>query len=126
VRHPAIVSIIDILFDSGDPWIVMEYISGRSLDAIIKSANRTGQPLDEQMIAAMGLPVLGALSAAHRAGVVHRDVKPANILVADDDSTGTGGAAPVGTGRAPADAGTRAVVQDGRSPAGRAGLRGRL
>jgi flagellar motility protein MotE (MotC chaperone) len=86
VRHPAIVNILDIFFDDGDPWIVMEYICGRSLDAIIKSANREGRPLDEQMIAAIGLPVLGGLCAAHRASVVHRDVKPANILVADDES----------------------------------------
>jgi len=86
VRHPAIVSIIDIFFDGRDPWIVMEYISGRSLATIIKSANRTGRPLDEQVIGAMGLPVLGGLSAAHRVGVMHRDVKPANILVADDES----------------------------------------
>jgi hypothetical protein len=86
VRHPAIVSIIDIFFDGGDPWIVMEYISGRSLNAIIKSANRKGQPLDEQVIAAIGLPVLGGLCAAHQVSVVHRDVKPDNILVADDES----------------------------------------
>ena len=86
VRHPAIVSIIDIFFDSGDPWIVMEYISGRSLDTIIKSANRKGRLLDEQVIAAIGLPVLGGLCAAHQVSVVHRDVKPDNILVADDES----------------------------------------
>jgi eukaryotic-like serine/threonine-protein kinase len=86
VRHPAIVSILDVFFDGEDPWIVMEYISGRSLDAIIRGANRAGRLLDEQEIAAIGLPVLGGLCAAHRASVVHRDVKPANILVADDES----------------------------------------
>ena len=86
VRHPAIVSIIDIFFDSADPWIVMEYISGRSLASIIKSANRKGRLLDEQAIAAIGLPVLDGLCAAHRVSVIHRDVKPDNILVANDEA----------------------------------------
>jgi serine/threonine protein kinase len=82
VRHPAIVSIYDIFFAGDDPWIVMDYISGESLDAILRE-----QPqLDEQVIAAIGLQVVGGLSAAHQAGVVHRDVKPANILVTADAS----------------------------------------
>lgn len=86
IRHPAIVSIHDVFFDKGDPWIVMEYIGGRSLDTIIKEANRAGRQLEEPAIASIGLPVARGLSAAHRADVVHRDVKPANILVADDES----------------------------------------
>ena len=81
VRHPAIVPIHDVFFIDDNPWIVMEYISGRSLDHIIKH-----QPLDERSIARIGVQVLRGLTAAHRAGVVHRDVKPTNILVADDDS----------------------------------------
>jgi serine/threonine protein kinase len=81
VRHPAIVPIHDVFFIDGDPWIVMEYISGRSLYDIIKE-----QTLDDQSIARIGLHVLRGLIAVHRAGVVHRDVKPTNILVADDDS----------------------------------------
>lgn len=81
VRHPAIVPIHDLFIDGGDPWIVMEYISGRSLDKIIRS----GQ-MDQQSIVKIGLHVLSGLTAVHRAAVVHRDVKPANILVADDGS----------------------------------------
>jgi eukaryotic-like serine/threonine-protein kinase len=81
VKHPAIVRIHDLFFADKDPWIVMEYIRGRALDAIIKDG-----PPDELTIASIGLPVLRGLAAVHRAGVVHRDVKPANILVADDDS----------------------------------------
>jgi eukaryotic-like serine/threonine-protein kinase len=81
VRHPAIVPIHDVFFSDGDPWIVMEYISGRSLHDIIKE-----QTLDDLSIARIGLHVLRGLIAVHRAGVVHRDVKPTNILVADDDS----------------------------------------
>jgi serine/threonine protein kinase len=80
VKHPAIVHIHDVFFSDDDPWIVMEYISGRSLAGIIAD-----HPLDEKETAAIGLPVLNGLRAAHQAKVVHRDVKPANILVADDN-----------------------------------------
>jgi flagellar motility protein MotE (MotC chaperone) len=86
VRHPSIVGIHDVLDVHGDPWIVMEYIEGRSLDVIIEATYKAGRRLEETAIAAIGLPVLRGLSAAHEARVVHRDVKPANIVVADDDS----------------------------------------
>jgi serine/threonine protein kinase len=82
VRHQAIVPIHDVFFIDEDPWIVMEYISARSLQDIIKQ-----QTLDERSIARIGLQVLRGLVAVHRANVVHRDVKPTNILVAADDST---------------------------------------
>jgi len=81
VRHPAIVPIHDLFIDDGDPWIVMEYISGRSLDKIIRDGT-----VDERSIVKIGLHVLRGLTAVHRAAIVHRDVKPANILVADDGS----------------------------------------
>lgn len=81
VRHPAIVPIHDVFFIDDDPWIVMEYINGRSLHDLI-----TDHRLDERSIARIGLHVLRGLIAVHRAGVVHRDVKPTNILVADDES----------------------------------------
>ena len=81
VRHQAIVPIHDVFFIEEDPWIVMEYISGRSLHALM-----TEQTLDERQIARIGLHVLRGLVAVHRANVVHRDVKPTNILVADDGS----------------------------------------
>ena len=79
VRHPAIVPIHDVFFIDDDPWIVMEYIKGQSLHDIIQE-----RTLDERTIAKIGLQVLRGLMAVHRAGVVHRDVKPMNILVADD------------------------------------------
>jgi Protein kinase domain/MgtE intracellular N domain len=79
VTHPAIVPIHDVFFIDDDPWIVMEHINGRSLHDIIKD-----HTLDERAVARIGLQVLRGLTAVHRAGVVHRDVKPTNILVADD------------------------------------------
>lgn len=82
LKHPAIVSIHDVILEDGNPWIVMEYINGRSLEKILTERVR----LDERTLAAYLLPVLRALSAAHRAGVVHRDVKPGNILVEEDGS----------------------------------------
>jgi Protein kinase domain/MgtE intracellular N domain len=81
VKHPAIVRIHDVFFADSDPWIVMDYIRGRSLATIIRD-----HPLDERAIAGIGLPVLRGLGAAHSASVLHRDVKPANIVVADDGS----------------------------------------
>jgi hypothetical protein len=78
VSHPAIVTIHDIFFEGSEPWIVMDYIEGHSLAALMRE--RDG-PLGEREIARIGLPVLRGLSAAHAAGVIHRDVKPANILV---------------------------------------------
>ena len=80
VRHPAIVSIYDVILEGGDPWIVMEYINGTPLSAILSQQG----PLEDRVIASYVLPVLRALTAAHRASVVHRDIKPENILVGED------------------------------------------
>lgn len=76
VRHRCIVRVHDIFFVGLDPWIVMEYIRGRSLADIVAA-----DPLTEREIAAIGLSVLDGLQAVHAARVLHRDVKPKNILV---------------------------------------------
>ncbi|WP_158647565.1 serine/threonine-protein kinase [Actinoplanes sp. ATCC 53533] len=80
LRHPGIVTVHDVVTDEGRPWIVMELISGRSLAQAIQEHGL----LPERQTAEIGLQVLEALSAAHREGVAHRDVKPANILLGTD------------------------------------------
>ncbi|MFG1972451.1 protein kinase [Nonomuraea fuscirosea] len=106
VRHPAVVAIHDVVEDGGEPWIVMELVNGRSLDQVVKS----GGPMSPEWAASVGLFVLSALAAAHARGLLHRDVKPGNVLLADDGrillsdfgiATRTGGGpqggAPMGT-----------------------------
>ena len=78
LQHSGIVRIYDVLKEDGDPWIVMEYIAGHSLADRIQ---RSPESLTERYIAEIGLRVLDALCVAHAEGVLHRDVKPANILI---------------------------------------------
>ncbi|WP_433177568.1 protein kinase domain-containing protein [Actinoallomurus sp. CA-150999] len=78
LQHSGIVRIYDVVKEDGDPWIVMEYIAGRSLADLIQGSPEV---LTERYIAEIGLRVLDALCVAHAAGVLHRDVKPANILI---------------------------------------------
>ncbi|NUT42441.1 MAG: serine/threonine protein kinase, partial [Thermoactinospora sp.] len=78
--HPAVVVIHDVVEEDGRPWIVMQLVPSRSLAAAVK---RHG-PLPVPHVARIGLAVLSALRAAHAGGVLHRDVKPENVLLADD------------------------------------------
>ncbi|WP_433352618.1 protein kinase domain-containing protein [Microtetraspora malaysiensis] len=80
IDHPAVVHIYDAFMDDGSPWIVMAYIEGTSLDRRIER-----QALSEREIARVGRDVLAGLVAVHDAKVLHRDVKPANIIVDPDD-----------------------------------------
>lgn len=80
LSHPNVVRIYDVLEADDRPWIVMEYVPSRSLQQVIDADG----PLEPRRVAAIGLEVLTALEAAHRAGVLHRDVKPANVLLASD------------------------------------------
>jgi serine/threonine protein kinase len=80
VSHPNVVRIFDVVNHEGAPWIVMELIRSRSLLDVV---NQEG-PMEPERVARIGLEVLGALQAAHRSGILHRDVKPANVLIADD------------------------------------------
>ncbi|MFC7218823.1 WD40 repeat domain-containing serine/threonine protein kinase [Streptomyces polyrhachis] len=79
LNHPGIVTVHDVAKHQGAPTIVMEFISGRPLATAIREQGR----LPLQRVVEIGIAVLGALQAAHAAGVVHRDLKPDNILLAN-------------------------------------------
>ncbi|MER7926372.1 serine/threonine-protein kinase [Streptomyces sp. NPDC096057] len=78
--HPAVVNVHDVAVVDGQPWIVMELVTGRSLGDVLQEGT-----LDARDAARIGLQVLGALEAAHAAGVLHRDVKPDNVLLGRHD-----------------------------------------
>ncbi|MFF7311288.1 protein kinase [Streptomyces sp. NPDC008137] len=77
VRHPGVIAVHDIAEVDGRPLIVMELVDGPSLDDVLRERGT----LDSGEAAGIGAKVMDALSAAHRAGVLHRDVKPGNILL---------------------------------------------
>ncbi len=77
IDHPNVVRIHDVVHAAGVPWIVMEWVPSRSLHEVISEDG----PVPPERVAGIGLAVLDGLRAAHRAGVLHRDVKPANVLL---------------------------------------------
>ncbi|WP_164873214.1 serine/threonine-protein kinase, partial [Streptomyces resistomycificus] len=74
--HPAVVNVHDVAVVDGQPWIVMELVQGRSMGDALQEGT-----LGARDAARIGLEVLGALEAAHAAGILHRDVKPDNVLL---------------------------------------------
>ena len=77
IRHPNVVDISDIIDDGAFPYLVMEFLEGESLEALIDRE----VPLPLHRIADLLLPIFSAVNAAHEEGVVHRDLKPANIFL---------------------------------------------
>src|SRR6201747_350648 len=73
--HPALVTVFDVVQENDRPWIVMEYVDSRSLSQVV----RQDGPLPPARVVDIGLVVLDALEVAHSGGVLHRDVKPANV-----------------------------------------------
>ncbi|MFI1976463.1 serine/threonine-protein kinase [Streptomyces wedmorensis] len=80
ITHPGVVTVHDVLEHDSRPWIVMQYVDGPSLADAAKEAGT----IEPREAARIGLHVVGALRAAHAAGVLHRDVKPGNVLLARD------------------------------------------
>lgn len=79
LSHPNIVQIFLIGEDKGHPFFVMEYVSGRSLDQLVRAEGRIDNPRASQLI----LQAAHGLAAAHDKGIIHRDIKPANLILDD-------------------------------------------
>jgi eukaryotic-like serine/threonine-protein kinase len=80
LNHPAAVTLFDVVQDRGSTFIVMELVDAPTLADVV----RDDGPLPPERVAEVASQVAGALEAAHRAGIVHRDVKPGNVMVPDD------------------------------------------
>ncbi|MGE7386790.1 serine/threonine-protein kinase [Streptomyces sp. NPDC004126] len=79
--HPNVVTVHDVTLVGGVPWIVMELVSGSTLQERLRVEHRL--PVEE--VAQVASALLKALGAAHAEGIVHRDVKPANVMLTEDD-----------------------------------------
>ncbi|WP_026341718.1 serine/threonine-protein kinase [Actinomadura atramentaria] len=80
LRHPGVVAVHDVVVEDGRPWIVMEFVRARSLQEVVAEDG----PISPVRAAEIGRAVLSVLRAAHGRGILHRDVKPSNILIAND------------------------------------------
>jgi len=80
IRHTAAVTVFDVVEEDDRPWIVMELVESRSLAEVIKEDG----PLKPGRAAEIAIELLGVLGAAHSHGILHRDVKPSNVLIGDD------------------------------------------
>ncbi|MBO4272428.1 serine/threonine-protein kinase, partial [Microbispora triticiradicis] len=80
LTHPNVVVVHDVIEEDDRPWIIMQLVQSRSLGQVI----REDGPLSPERTVEIGLQILDALRAAHRQGVLHRDVKPENVLLTDD------------------------------------------
>ncbi|NEB89922.1 serine/threonine protein kinase, partial [Streptomyces anulatus] len=80
IDHPSVVTVHDVVVEDGKPWIVMELVRGPSLGDRLQEGT-----LDPREAARIGLAVLDALTAAHAIGILHRDVKPDNVMLGTGD-----------------------------------------
>jgi tRNA A-37 threonylcarbamoyl transferase component Bud32 len=83
LNHPGAVTTYDIVMEQGTTYIVMELVNARTLDELIEEDG----PVSPEAAAGLGLQLLAVLEAAHARGIVHRDVKPANVMVLPDGAT---------------------------------------
>ena len=80
IRNNSAVTVFDVVDEDDRPWIVMELVEGKSLAEVIREDGL----LEPKRAAEVGLAVLDVLRSAHRQGILHRDVKPSNVLIAED------------------------------------------
>ena len=102
LQHPNAISVHDVVEHEGRPCLVMEYLPSRSLSEVVE----THGVLQPTEVATIGFQIASALAAAHELGIVHRDVKPDNVLLAED---GTAKITDFGIARAPDDGAVTAV-----------------
>ncbi|MDF5754737.1 serine/threonine protein kinase [Spongiactinospora sp. TRM90649] len=79
INHPSVAVVYDAIEEEGRPWIIMELVQARSLEQVIDEEG----PLPPRLVAEIGSDLLGALRAAHAQGILHRDVKPGNVLLTE-------------------------------------------
>ncbi|HEY6738409.1 MAG TPA: serine/threonine-protein kinase, partial [Actinopolymorphaceae bacterium] len=79
LNHPHAVSIYDVALHEGEPWLVMEYVPSRTLTEIVRQHG----PIPPERAALLGVQIASALVEAHRVGIIHRDVKPSNVLLTE-------------------------------------------
>lgn len=80
LQHPNAISVFSVVEDGERPWLIMEYLPSQSLSTALKE--RGSLPVDE--VIGIGCQLVSALAAAHLAGIIHRDVKPGNVLLGED------------------------------------------
>ncbi|MDT7846630.1 serine/threonine-protein kinase [Streptomyces justiciae] len=80
IRNNSAVTVFDVVDEDDRPWIVMELVEGKSLAEVIREDGL----LEPKRAAEVGLAVLDVLRSAHREGILHRDVKPSNVLISED------------------------------------------
>ncbi|WP_327091326.1 protein kinase [Nonomuraea sp. NBC_01738] len=80
LNHPSIITVHDVLDEGGQPWIIMDLLAGRSLGDLVKESG----PMPLGQVATVGLRMVEALGVAHGRGMLHRDVKPGNVMITDD------------------------------------------
>ncbi len=97
LRHPAIVTIFDARLDHDPPYLVLEYVPGPTLADVLAAG-----PISRERMRLLGAATAAGLARAHDAGIVHRDVKPGNILLPDDRRDGAGRLIDFGIAQSPA------------------------
>ncbi|MDB4946331.1 MAG: protein kinase [Labilithrix sp.] len=91
VKHPHVVSVLDVGENEGSPFLVLDYVHGDSFEGLLRAARKAGEPVPLDVVAAIGSDLLEGLDAAHTAkddagnalDLVHRDVSPHNVLVSE-------------------------------------------